>query len=53
MATVNVRKQGGVANKRRYFLSDLLHGVTPAKLAKLNAETARAREGKPVGREIA
>lgn len=41
------------AHKRRYSLSELLQGVTPAKIAKLNAETAWAREGKPVGHEIA
>ena len=41
------------ANKRRYSLSELLQGVTPAKSAKLNAETTWAREGEPVGREIA
>lgn len=41
------------ANKRRYSLSELLQGVTSAKIAKLNAETAWAREGEPAGREIA
>lgn len=41
------------ANKRRYSLSELLQGVTPAKIARLNAETAWALEGEPAGREIA
>ncbi|MDD5298889.1 MAG: hypothetical protein PHD65_00185 [Gallionella sp.] len=40
------------ANKRRYSLYELLQGVTPAKIAKLNAETAWAREGEPVGKEV-
>ena len=41
------------ANKRRYTLSELLQGVTPKTIAQLNIETAWAREGDPVGREIA
>ena len=41
------------AKSRRYSLSELLHGVTRAKIARLNSATAWAREGKPVGREIA
>jgi antitoxin ChpS len=40
------------ANKRRYSLSELLQGVTPAKITKHNAETAWAREGAPVGKEV-
>ncbi len=40
------------AKSRRYSLSELLQGVTPARIAKLNAETAWAREGEPLGREI-
>lgn len=42
-----------VANKRRYTLSELLHGVTPKTMAQLNADTAWAREGEAVGRESA
>ena len=39
--------------RKRYALADLLRGVTPKMMSKLNAGTAWAREGKPVGREIA
>jgi antitoxin ChpS len=41
------------ANKRRYTLSELLRGVTPAKMDKLKAETEWAHEGESVGRELA
>ena len=41
------------ARNRRYSLSELLHGVTRSKIARLNAATAWAREGRPAGREIA
>ena len=41
------------ANKRRYSLSELLQGVTPKRMAELNAETAWAREGDAIGNEIA
>lgn len=41
------------AGKRRYSLSELLLGVTPKRMAELNAETAWAREGEAVGNEIA
>lgn len=37
MITVNIRKQGGAA---------------PEDVAALNEETAWAREGEPVGREL-
>ena len=40
------------SGKRRYSLAELLQGVTPEKIARLNAETAWFREGEPVGREI-
>lgn len=39
--------------RKHYALADLLRGVTPKMMSKLNADTAWAREGKPVGREIA
>lgn len=39
--------------RKRYALADLLRGVTPKRMSRLNADTAWAREGKPVGREIA
>ena len=41
------------SKSRRYSLSELLRGVTRAKIARLNSETAWARERRPVGREIA
>lgn len=42
-------KNGG----KRFTLKDLLQGTTPARVAKLNAETAWARQsGAAVGREI-
>ncbi|HEY5140801.1 MAG TPA: hypothetical protein VIJ25_16025, partial [Methylococcales bacterium] len=37
--------------RKRYTLAELLHGVTPEVLDELNADTAWAREGEPVGRE--
>jgi antitoxin ChpS len=41
------------ATRKRYTLTELLRGVTPEGMAALNAETAWAREGDPVGRELA
>jgi antitoxin ChpS len=41
------------ASRRRYTLAELLRGVTPAAMAALQADTAWAREGDPVGREWA
>ncbi len=38
--------------RRRYSLRELLRGVTPEVMERLNAETAWAREGEPVGREL-
>jgi antitoxin ChpS len=38
--------------KRRYTLEELLQGVTPKLMAQVNADTAWARDGKPVGKEI-
>jgi antitoxin ChpS len=38
--------------RKRYSLRQLLRGVTPEKMRKLNEETAWAREGDSVGREI-
>lgn len=40
----------GRAAKRRYSLDELLEGAEEMK--RLNADTAWAREGGPVGREI-
>ena len=39
--------------RKRYTLAELLNGVTPEDMAALNADTAWAREGGPVGRELA
>lgn len=39
--------------RKRYSLAELLRGVTPDDMAVLTAATAGAREGKPVGRELA
>lgn len=58
-STLELQVLGGVlmarpaANKRRYTLSELLHGVTPKAIARLHTETAWAREGDPIGHEIA
>jgi antitoxin ChpS len=38
--------------RRRYSLRELLRGVTPEKMRRLNKDTAWAREGDPVGREM-
>lgn len=40
-------------SRKRYSLAELLKGVKPKEMAALNAKTAWAREGKPVGRESA
>lgn len=38
--------------KKRYTLSELLEGITPKTIAKMQAETEWAREGNPMGREL-
>ena len=38
--------------RRRYSLRELLRGATPEAMRQLHAETAFAREGESVGREI-
>lgn len=38
--------------RKRYSLSELLRGVTTAKMKTLNKKTKWAREGNPKGREI-
>lgn len=40
------------SKSKRYTLKEILQGVTPETIAGMRAETAEAREGKPVGREI-
>ena len=37
---------------KRYSLAELLRGVTKKSMDKLNAQTAWAQDGDPVGREI-
>ena len=39
--------------RKRYTLAQLLVGATPATIKALNSETAWAREGEAVGRELA
>jgi antitoxin ChpS len=39
-------------SRKRYSLKEMLRGVTPEAMAALQAETAWAREGRPVGREM-
>jgi antitoxin ChpS len=39
-------------NRKRYTLAELLQGVTPEVMAALNEDTAWAREGEAVGREL-
>ncbi|HEY1935049.1 MAG TPA: hypothetical protein VGG99_23845 [Acetobacteraceae bacterium] len=39
-------------NRRRYSLRELLRGATPKTMQRLQDETAWAREGSPVGREL-
>jgi antitoxin ChpS len=38
--------------RRRYSLRELLRGATPDAMCLLNDDTAWAREGDPVGREL-
>ncbi len=40
-------------SRKRYPLTELLRGVTPALIAKLNSDTAWSQDGAPVGRELA
>lgn len=55
---LDVANQGFIARpskrkRRRYSLKELFKGVTPKKMKSLNKKTEWAREGKPIGREIA
>lgn len=38
--------------RRRLSLAELLVGATPTAMKRLNARTAWAREGRPIGREV-
>lgn len=40
------------SDRRRYTLAELLRGVTPETMAVIEADTAWAREGDAVGREL-
>jgi antitoxin ChpS len=48
-----VTRPATIAAPRRYTIGELLKGVDRKTMAALNAETAWAREGSPVGRELA
>ena len=39
-------------SRKRYTLAELLQGVTPEVMIALNEDTAWAREGEAVGREL-
>jgi len=39
-------------SRKRYTLAELLQGVTPEVMTALNEDTAWAREGEAVGREL-
>jgi antitoxin ChpS len=39
--------------RKRYSLAELLRGATPEAMVALKAQTRWAREGEPVGREMA
>ena len=45
-------KPRGKPVRRRYSLRELLRGATPQAIRRLNRETAWAREGEAVGREL-
>jgi len=47
-----VARPAAKPGRKRYSLRQLLKGATPAAMRKLNDETAWAREGDSVGREI-
>lgn len=53
---LGLTKEGFIAHPtthKRYTLNQLLRGATPKNLKALNEETRWAREGEPVGRELA
>ncbi len=39
--------------RRRYTIAELLEGASEESMSQLNAETAWAREGGPIGQELA
>jgi antitoxin ChpS len=40
-------------SRKRYHLTELVRGVTPDLMARLNADIAWSRDGEAVGRELA
>ncbi|MHB8370980.1 MAG: AbrB/MazE/SpoVT family DNA-binding domain-containing protein [Leptospirales bacterium] len=48
--TVTMRRAHG--ERRRYSLKELLTNVTAQEMRTIGADTAWAREGEPVGREL-
>ena len=50
--SIRARPMTPAGPRKHYTLSELLHGVTPALMAKLNADTEWARDGAPIGREL-
>ena len=50
LAPVETAKTG---RRSRFTLAELLVGATPSAMTRLNAQTSWAREGYPMGREVA
>lgn len=48
-----IARPANAATARRYTLSELMQGLDKKMMKSLNAETAWAREGASVGRELA
>ncbi len=48
-----VTRPAGDSSRKRYTLTELLRGIDKKTMTTLNAETAWAREGGSVGRELA
>jgi antitoxin ChpS len=48
-----VASPAAAAGRKRYSLAELLRGTTAKNMKALNKKTKFAREGKPVGRELA
>ena len=48
-----VARPARLPKPRRFTLKELLRGAAPKNMAALNRQTAHAREGKAVGRELA
>lgn len=48
-----IARPANAATAERYTLAELMQGLDKKTINRLNAETAWAREGAPVGRELA